>query len=362
MRRSRSGFTLIELLVVIAIIAILIGLLLPAVQKVREAAARAKCQNNLKQLGLASHNYESANQTLPPYQHTTSLTLSAGGQGTFTSEGTLLAIVLPYVEQGSKFNQFNMLYNVNSDAPISTAVTPAIPALANANANARLQDMPIYLCPSDPSPNNYFSAGRTNYHGSVGAHADVRTNNALGGVFSMPYPSGGQVMKGYTLIGITDGTSNTALFSEVMRATTDYTPATVSDNTTVVRTGTFTAAQLLDGTTVTNAPGCNGNAPQSVAGIRYTGHQYYRALAFNQTYSHTLPINWNRKNTTLQTQYNCGDNSNLNIMHIAASSYHTGGVNLAMADGSVRFAKDSTALAVWQATGSRNGSEVVSLD
>src|SRR5215813_1428747 len=99
-RRRRHGFTLIELLVVIAIIAILIGLLLPAVQKVREAAARAKCSNNLKQMGLAAHNFESAYQALPPGEWTRS---TDGG----TSRPSLGAVILAYIEQANKFNQFN---------------------------------------------------------------------------------------------------------------------------------------------------------------------------------------------------------------------------------------------------------------
>src|SRR5687767_607044 len=111
-RPGRAGFTLIELLVVIAIIAILIGLLLPAVQKVREAAARAKCQNNLKQCGLAAHNYESAMGYLPPVQHTKGFP-SGTGMVTRTSEASIFAMILPYVEQANKYAQFNLNYNVN---------------------------------------------------------------------------------------------------------------------------------------------------------------------------------------------------------------------------------------------------------
>jgi prepilin-type N-terminal cleavage/methylation domain-containing protein/prepilin-type processing-associated H-X9-DG protein len=346
--RARRGFTLIELLVVIAIIAILIGLLLPAVQKVREAAARMKCSNHLKQMALAAHNYESANGTLPPYQHTKVI---AGA--TCSSAASIHAMILPYVEQANKLNQFHpdLNYDVNGDGRIHASLTPT----SYNQSNARSQDVPIYLCPSDPSGNNYFNAGRTNYHGSHGASADVRSGLGTGGVFSMPFPASGQTMVGYTLLTIGDGTSNTAMFAEVVRGTQDWN-GTAIDNTTVINntTGTWNSA---DGRGI---PGCAGTA--GTAGLRYTGHQYYRALPFLQTYSHTLPPNWNRKVSSGTQPKNCYNNGNLNVMHIAASSYHSGGVNVCMADGSVRFVRDSIAFGTWQAMGSRSNGEVIQND
>jgi prepilin-type N-terminal cleavage/methylation domain-containing protein/prepilin-type processing-associated H-X9-DG protein len=359
--RTRSAFTLIELLVVIAIIAILIGLLLPAVQKVREAAARAQCSNNLKQIGLAAHNFESAYGYMPPYQHTAVFQNANGTKTTATSNGSIFAMILPYVEQANKYNLFDLNYDVNGDGRIHSSITPA----SKTNGPARAQDVPIYLCPSDPSSNTYSAwpapgnAGRLNYHGSQGAHSNVRTSDGQGGVFSMPYPSGGNVMKGYPINGLSDGTSNTLMFAEVMRATMQSNQAAPWDNTSVYRdTGTW---DHLDGR---NVAGCAGT---SVSGtpLRYTGHQYYRALPFLQTFSTTLPPNWNRKVSSGQQRYNCwGPDSagGLNAMHIAASSYHTGGVNVGMGDGSVRFVRDSIDFVNWRATGSRSGGEVVNLD
>ena len=343
----RSAFTLIELLVVIAIIAILIGLLLPAVQKVREAAARMKCSNNLKQLGLAAHNYESSNGNLVPKQHT-----KVFGAFTRTSGATPLVMLLAYVEGANKYNQYDLNYNVNSDA----AIDPSLPVKVGANAAARAQDLPIYLCPSDPSQMFTFTnAGRANYFGSIGASADQSNGGALGGIFTMPFPAGSE-MKGPTFVSLTDGTSNTVMFAEVMRSreTNSATGSGIRDNITVIIDTADSGYNDIDGTTI---PQCV-NGSNWVTSIKYVGQQYYRNLPSNFIFTHTLPINWNRKVGSGTQHYSCGAGG-FSKMHIAASSYHTGGANACMGDGSVRFFRDSIALPVWRAYGTRANGEVI---
>ena len=340
MVRRRSGFTLIELLVVIAIIAILIGLLLPAVQKIREAANRMKCSNNLKQLGLAAHNFESSYQTLPPGEWTRS---SDGG----TSRPGLMAVILAYVEQANKFNQFNFAFDVTSGT----------------NAAARRQDVPIFLCPSETS-GAFFTdggdrVGRTSYFGSIGSVADSRLNaDPRSGCFHADSATAaGQTPTGLPLAALLDGTSNTAMFSEVMRAQTAN--STTVDYTTNVSSGAIAADPALsDGR---NVSGCAGGSPARL--INYVGLQYYRGGINHQSfYTHTLPINWNRKQASAAAQkYTCGDTS-FRRAHIAASSYHSSGVNVCLADGSVRFVRDSINFDTWRAFGTRGNGEVFTLD
>ena len=338
-RARPGGFTLIELLVVIAIIAILIGLLLPAVQKVREAAARMKCQNNLKQMGLAAHNFESAFQALPPGEWTRS---TDGG----TSRPSLGAVLLSYLEQANKFNQFNFAFDVTSAT----------------NAPARRQDVPIFLCPSDSSGAQFSDGGqpvgRTNYFGNIGAVSDCRLNSdPRAGVFhAFSTTVAGETPKGITMLSITDGTSNTAMFAEVMRSQTST--SAILYTTNVASGAISTGTALYDGR---NVSGCAGGTVS--VRIYYVGLQYYRGGINHQSfYTHTLPINWNKNTGNSATQkYTCGDSS-FRRAHIAASSYHTNGANVCMADGSVRFVSESVDFTIWQNAGTRAGGEVAGLN
>jgi prepilin-type N-terminal cleavage/methylation domain-containing protein/prepilin-type processing-associated H-X9-DG protein len=392
-RSKRCAFTLIELLVVIAIIAILIGLLLPAVQKVREAAARAKCQNNLHQMGLAALNYESTNGYLPPQFGTVKV-----GQYYWSNDASPQALILPFLEQSSKYNQFdfNWLSWNDTDPPSQSILKNGANGLP-INLPARSQDVAFYMCPSDPSDkqrpadwadtgNNdpsKFPEGRLNYLACAGTTAwglydvsGVVATDKGAGIFAMsgkpstlPGNPGAylQGVKGTPVVAVADGTSNTALFGEVMR-TTDTWPhqSGVRTNTVVILSST--AAAPADSASDHDAralPSCAAPGSAWDSSISYAGLEFERPLPGTTYYTHTLPPNWNRNTGNPNTQrYNCGTpyiapGSCNYCLHVAASSYHSGGVNIGMADGSTRFVTDDVTFTTWQALGTRSAGDIV---
>jgi prepilin-type N-terminal cleavage/methylation domain-containing protein len=209
---ARRGFTLIELSVVLAIIAVLIGLLLPAVQKVREATNRIKCANNLKQLGVAAHNYHDTHQHLPP----------GVGYYPFTANstfGTYFFHLLPYVEQGPLFR------SSLGTAPFLPPVGPTT-LFYPGNNNVYSQPVATFVCPSDPSVD---SGGTVMIRGYPFGAASYAPNGLISG---SPPPTPGPQGK-TRLIAITDGTSNTILHAEkYARCANTYMPPAFQDGGT----------------------------------------------------------------------------------------------------------------------------------
>ena len=316
---KRKGFTLIELLVVIAIIAILIGLLLPAVQKVREAAARMQCQNNLKQLGLASHNFENVYGFFPPglnlpidggsgsiYSSNSVYKSGLVGQPPFPNQfASWLMYVLPFIEQESiqkNINLYTREYG-NCNGPNSIGA----------------QVVKTFICPSDVLPQKvttYTTGGTTYYFGmnSYGANGGTRswyyTGITADGMFH--YNSA------ITFNGISDGTSNTLLFGERYHKDPVY--------TNISTLGGWAWA--------------NFNAPQ------------------DYIFSTPLPVNY-----TLPVGTKLGSPAYPeNDRQCNFGSGHTGGANFTFADGSVRFLTltSNADLPVLQALSTRAGGEPVS--
>jgi prepilin-type N-terminal cleavage/methylation domain-containing protein/prepilin-type processing-associated H-X9-DG protein len=335
-RPKGSGFTLIELLVVIAIIAILIGLLLPAVQKVREAAARSKCQNNLKQIGLALHNYNDVHNYLPVGMH------DDDGRS-----WSWRVYILPQLEQqqvltalqstpttfwlppnpgrgnGPNGQNFNVDGNTaQSEINLNAGSTTAGQGLARTVLS-------VYVCPSDPLPpfdNDGYA--KANYVGNSGTRLNwanqsgwsgcaVVKGSQQNGIFL--YANDNNMTWVVRLNDMSDGTSNTAMVGET-GISQDVNPGKIND-------GAFPT--WVGGN---NNGGCNG--------WRTAGN----ALRLMEAPTWAL----NRRT---------GAESNASF-----GSSHSGGANFLLGDGSVRFVRDSISPVAYNATGTRNGGEAQSLD
>jgi prepilin-type N-terminal cleavage/methylation domain-containing protein/prepilin-type processing-associated H-X9-DG protein len=322
----RQGFTLIELLVVIAIIAVLIALLLPAVQAAREAARRSQCTNNLKQLGLAMHNYHDSASSFPIGAMGVRSLIAGGRYPDGTPVGnarrTWLPMLLPYIEQGVVANSYNFSQIFNSYL----------------NTTAELTQISVLSCPSDPnqgsienSPPRYqhnyvVNWGNTTwqqnmtttYNPTVGIYPPGTTNSVpfLGAPFTMD--------KSFGIQSITDGTSNTLLMAEV-KIGADITGG-IQDHRGDIWNDDWMCAMFTAFT------------PPNVSFSDYLGNDC------NYPYQNNPPC-------IVQVPY-----------FIAARSYHPGGVNALMADGHVQFFKNTIAYTTWRMLGSSQGGEVLSSD
>ncbi|WP_232055903.1 DUF1559 domain-containing protein [Tuwongella immobilis] len=351
--RNRTAFTLIELLVVIAIIAILIGLLLPAVQKVRSAAARMSSQNNLKQLALAMHSFENATGSIPGMRAAT------GGNG--NSFGfSVHAQLLPYIEQE------NLGRQIDTTQPlfVGTFPTPSF-QLNPLMAGAAATPVKTMLCPGD-AQNPLFTTNSgggthagTSYVVNLGSGLAGPGGTAANG-YDTRFPTDGMFFygPGVRFADVTDGTSNTMVMSQTLLGLNTNLTKAFADTTPEERRRQI--ASVPGRSLFTGGAGANpgfGASPPLVAGDHTSatswrgnrGGSWIWGNATANGFSAALPPN---SPTPDATAHGMG--------WLSARSNFPGGVNVAFGDGSVRFVTDNVDINTWRAIATRNGGEVVS--
>jgi prepilin-type N-terminal cleavage/methylation domain-containing protein/prepilin-type processing-associated H-X9-DG protein len=369
MIRKTRGFTLIELLVVIAIIAVLIALLLPAVQAAREAARRAQCTNNLKQIGLAMHNYVSSNTLLPPVCTDTQWcpmgvqNNCVEGRQNFSQHARLL----PYLEQTTAYNALNMSFGARWNN------VGSYPQNAVIQASVLVMQISTFLCPSDTAPGSSTDGNMTGALGAriVGASnypSNIGMNRRINGgasCLNWQMNGPGYILSNWDGIGnrmisinsFVDGTSSTVIFSEWVKG-----PAALPGKDGLgmvyyfpgkIQTNAFPTDFQFAQSCASMIPGVYNNTGQQTWG--WKGEWW--AWGAEMIYSHTnLP---NR----LACQYQDQDNDDrATITAVNPSSNHPGGVNVLFMDGSVRFIKSSVNYIPWYAIATPDGGETVSSD
>jgi len=364
--QTRRGFTLIELLVVIAIIAVLIGLLLPAVQAAREAARRAQCVNNLKQIGIALHNYHDSALSFPPGRMQPYIGIGPTGNGGLCWRGGLAVhmFILPFLEQTNLSNAFN--YTASR-----VRLAPSTPTCEQ-NVTVAITQLSAFLCPSDTNPqiaNNPVN----NYRYNIGATICMSSAWTDQGVDLAPWsttcsaelswPRGGMFTDRVVSIAtVTDGTSNTAAFSErnlgdLGPSNGPIGPADIKDGPVLrgggappanYNTDGMVAGCIADGNTTLNADGAYG-----IGGASQINGDMQQTM-----YNHLFPPNSSIRDCD-GGGYIDGNNE---AAIVTARSRHPGIVNVVAADGSVRAVKSTVSPGIWQAFGTAKGGEIISSD
>ena len=340
--KNRRGFTLIELLVVIVIIALLIALLLPAVQSAREAARRSQCNNNLRQIGVALHNYHSTQGLFPSAGIIAPLSnywVANGLAWPGHYDYSAFAQILPFLEQKALFD------SINFEVPFATNTGPPVPQ----NTTAVIVQIRTFLCPSDTRENVIFGRAPSNYASCTG--------DGLPGGFALPGPYGNPDGPLYcnsskSFASLTDGTSQTALIGEcVIGNGSQIDPTAGAPNPMEVMID-LPGGHSVYADTFTYIPLTTAECAGSSSYFPYRQSAWMQGDYGTTLYDHYLTPN--------SKTYDCIRD----WLHgwRTARSRHPGGVNLLFADGSVHFIKDTINTVPWRALGTCAGGEVISAD